>query len=303
MMSNPQHTDATVDRNLYPKRLGESYDKLATIPIEQVNCDPEVLPRDKLNQDAVQEYFEFLQVDKNLFPRLHVVATDGEFLLVDGHHRLEAAKRAGLKEVGCFVHPGDRRRALLLSSSANIRNGLGRTPEDKRRAVMKLLNDPEWREWSDRQIAWYCGVSQPFVSGQRSKMRKLTDNVIGDSPAKVEDATRRYITKHGGPAVMHLPARQRSRAVVACQPVQPLTTSGSRGASDAVPIAVERMNGARARFIEAVAACEEVVQATDVTTIRADPAADDALYHRLAALAQLIMSKADMLVHHQGSKR
>ena len=34
-----------------------------------------------------------------------------------------------------------------------------------------LFDDPEWREWSDGEIARRCGVSQPFVSRQRGEWR------------------------------------------------------------------------------------------------------------------------------------
>lgn len=43
-----------------------------------------------------------------------------------------------------------------------------RSAADKRRAVMTLLGDPESRQWSDREIARRCQVSQPFVSKLRA---------------------------------------------------------------------------------------------------------------------------------------
>jgi hypothetical protein len=55
------------------------------------------------------------------------------------------------------------------------------------------------------------------------------------------------------------------------------------------------MEGSRARFIEAVVHCDKVTRAMDITTIRADAAADDALCGQLRTLAQLLVSKADML--------
>ena len=128
-------------------------------------------------------------------------------------------------------------------------------------------------------------------------MRKLTDNVIGENAAKGDGTERRFITKHGSPSVMHLPARQRSSAV-ASEPIQPLTKSRTGGRKEAEIVAVESLEERRTRFIEAVVTCEEVIRATDVVTMRADGAADDALYHQLMTLARLITSRADMLVRH-----
>src|SRR4051794_27961438 len=46
-----------------------------------------------------------------------------------------------------------------------------RTNEDKRRAVLTLLNDPDWARWSDREIARQCAVTHPFVSSLRPNTR------------------------------------------------------------------------------------------------------------------------------------
>ena len=47
--------------------------------------------------------------------------------------------------------------------SANAQRGQRRTNEDKRRAVMRLLEDPEWSRWGDNEIARRCGVHQTTV--------------------------------------------------------------------------------------------------------------------------------------------
>jgi hypothetical protein len=43
------------------------------------------------------------------------------------------------------------------------------TNEDKRKAVAKLLGDPEWKDWSNAEIARHCGVSTSFVASVRNK--------------------------------------------------------------------------------------------------------------------------------------
>jgi hypothetical protein len=56
-----------------------------------------------------------------------------------------------------------QRDAILFSVSANAQHGQRRTNEDKRRAVMRLLEDPEWCKWSNYKIAARCGVSEFLV--------------------------------------------------------------------------------------------------------------------------------------------
>jgi hypothetical protein len=74
---------------------------------------------------------------------------------------------------------------------ANESHGLRRTNEDKRRAVVTLLNDEEWSGWSNREIARKCGVSDPFVMQIRSSL--LT----------VSSEPRTFTTKHGTVATMN----------------------------------------------------------------------------------------------------
>jgi hypothetical protein len=83
------------------------------------------------------------------------------------------------------------RDAILFSVGANATHGHRRTNEDKRRAVLKLLNDREWSKWSDREIARQCSVGNKFVGDLR---RSLT--VFEHSE------TRAYTTKHGTVSTM-----------------------------------------------------------------------------------------------------
>lgn len=66
--------------------------------------------------------------------------------------------------------------------------------EDKRRAVMTLLNDSEWSTWSDNAIAKACGVSDKTVTAQRPHFG------ISEVRKPVE---RTFTTKHGTTATMN----------------------------------------------------------------------------------------------------
>jgi len=272
--SNLQRNEALPSEKQSPKSLSNSYGRLMMIPIENLSCDPILQSRRKLNESVVREYLELMQTGE-IFPPFHVVSVGNAYLLVDGYHRLEAAKLAHVKDARCLVHDGDRRQAILLSSSANTRHGLHRTIADKRKVVMNLLSDAEWREWSDHQIARHCGVSQPFVSGLRSKSRKLPDNVINENAIK----------NH----------RQRSIGIASELP-QSGEESPSEGTSEKITSSPSEESG-RARFIKVILTLEEVIREFDVTLIQTDPGSDHALSAQLRALARLIASKADILAH------
>jgi hypothetical protein len=121
-----------------------------------------------------------------------VVFFDGaEYWLADGFHRIIAAETLGLVEIAADVRPGGRRDAILYAVGANAAHGLKRTNRDKRNAVMVLLKDPEWDQWSDREIARRCAVSDRFVNGVRAV---LTPNIRSEP--------RTYTTKHGTTSTM-----------------------------------------------------------------------------------------------------
>ena len=112
------------------------------------------------------------------------------YWLADGYHRYFGYKSLGISKVKCEVVKGTRRDAILYSVQANSRHGLRRTNEDKRKAVMTLLEDMEWSEWSDHKIAEICRVSHVTVGRVRKSLQK-------ESPDEVK-----YINKHGQEATM-----------------------------------------------------------------------------------------------------
>jgi len=83
------------------------------------------------------------------------------------------------------------------AGGANAAHGVPRTNEDKRRAVMKLLQDAEWSHWSDREISKHAAVSHEFVRKLRPD-DQVTVNVDSDKAKE-----RTFKTKHGTVATMN----------------------------------------------------------------------------------------------------
>jgi len=86
------------------------------------------------------------------------------------------------------------RDAILYSLSANHDHGLRRTNVDKRKAVQTMLDDFEWQEWSNGEIARRCRVSEFLVSTMRAgkgpevRKFKMADGTIAEKrvPKKAE---------------------------------------------------------------------------------------------------------------------
>lgn len=139
------------------------------LPIRALRLDGDTQARVKLNLFTIDEYAAAMSAGAT-FPPVVVFYDDSTYWLADGFHRVHAAQQSGLTEISAIVHPGGRRGAVLFGVGANASHGLRRTNEDKRRAVLTLLNDPEWSQWSDREIARRCAVDNTFVSRLRATL-------------------------------------------------------------------------------------------------------------------------------------
>lgn len=163
------------------------------LKLKDIRLDGGTQPRLYINQEIVEDYSERLLEDC-VFPPVIVFHDGANYWLTDGFHRYHANKKAGFLDVDCDVRNGTLREAVLFSLSANSTHGLRRTNEDKRNAVLKMLNDPEWGEWSDSEIARHCDVSHVTVGRIRKSLG-------------LEKTQQKYVNKHGQEATMKRPER------------------------------------------------------------------------------------------------
>lgn len=134
--------------------------------LNAIRTDGGTQPRERINMEVVGDYAEGVKVGIE-FPPVIVFHDGAEHWLADGFHRYHAHKQAGKASIEAEVRSGTLLDAKLHAVGANGDHGLRRTNEDKRRAVQMVLDEPAWKEWSDRKIADACGVSAPFVSAIR----------------------------------------------------------------------------------------------------------------------------------------
>jgi ParB-like chromosome segregation protein Spo0J len=160
------------------------------IELTQIRLDGNTQPRVSLNEEVVAEYTEGV-MNGSVFPGVTVFHDGSAYWLADGFHRFFAHKRAGHKEIEANVRTGTLRDALLFSVGANDKHGLRRSNEDKRRAVLILLNDPEWSEWSDMEIARQAGVSNATVHRIKKSLQ-------------LEEKPERKFTKNGNEHSMNV---------------------------------------------------------------------------------------------------
>lgn len=137
-----------------------------TLNINVLRIDGGTQSRQEINQEVVNEYAESIESGSE-FPPVTAFFDGVDYYLADGFHRYFAHKKAGKASINAEVINGTLREAVLHSVGVNAIHGLRRSIADKRKAVMTLLEDLEWQDWSDREIANCCRVSHPFVASLR----------------------------------------------------------------------------------------------------------------------------------------
>ncbi|MCC5636368.1 hypothetical protein LC593_10950 [Nostoc sp. CHAB 5844] len=159
--------------------------------IADIKLDGGTQSRAAINGETLAEYTHAWR-EGAIFPPV-ICFYDGEnYWLADGFHRCLSARQAGLTEINADIRQGTRRDAVLFSVGANANHGLRRTNEDKRRAVTTLLQDDEWAQWSDREIARRTGVHHDTVGRLRAE---LSGGIRQIDERKVERSGTTYTQK------------------------------------------------------------------------------------------------------------
>lgn len=141
--------------------------------IKEITQRKELQPRDKLNKNHVHDLKDLIKEGKEL-PPVVIAELDGEYLLVDGFHRLEAYRLARVERVPVDIRTGlDWKAARLLAFRLNATHGLALEKHEKTRMVRELLHDPDYGEYSNRELARALGVSHTLVNNVRRKMREF----------------------------------------------------------------------------------------------------------------------------------
>jgi hypothetical protein len=153
--------------------------------LDEICLDPELQIRKNLDMDTIAEYAYAMQEGAK-FPPIKVFDDGQKKYLVNGWHRWHGSKQAGFATIEVEIIKGTKRDALEYACGANHDNGLPRTNEDKRRAVMVMFNDIEWSERTDNEIAKVCKVSNPFVAKIRKELGADNDRRVRKDGTRVK---------------------------------------------------------------------------------------------------------------------
>ncbi len=90
--------------------------------------------------------------------------------VIDGMHRLRAARLRGAKQIEVRFFDGDEASAFVLAVRSNVVHGLPLSLADRKAAADRIIG--LYPRWSDRAIASVTGLSGPTVAARR---RRLTE--------------------------------------------------------------------------------------------------------------------------------
>jgi hypothetical protein len=176
-----------------------------SLALDHITIDERLKSRE-LKPAVVKDYAAVMRRG-GVFPPVLVVR-DGKdkYYLVDGHHRVTAARKLnGVDTIDTDIIDGTFTDALWLSWGANREHGLRRTQKEKRRAIHAALLHPKWSKESDRAIGRHIGCDHKTVGATRHHLKRR-QRASGEFPTG---------RTHAGPSARNGPSK--SAILQACQ--------------------------------------------------------------------------------------
>jgi ParB-like chromosome segregation protein Spo0J/phage terminase Nu1 subunit (DNA packaging protein) len=277
------------------------------IAVAALEVSNKVRVREQLNEPAIADYAEhYAAAGAEALPPLHVFREAGcqRWIIADGRHRHEAAQRAGLTELPCFVHEGDEVAALDHALGTNITHGVRRTDGDLAAMIRAVLETPELKNKyrTDERLADKLGVSTKTIQRHRVKWRgeaggnakaKDADKVRAakSTPAKKEVDTCPPVAQSEDAATEDKPVRLVSADTeIAGQTIEEPLRKRDRTAWRAAEKALKKIPVARFPVAVHVLACSRGVSVEDlIAELRA---VDESVQSHLRAMAERLAERA-----------
>lgn len=134
------------------------------VKIEKIIVDMGFNLRGELDKQLISEYQETLDV----MPPVTIYDTERGYILVDGFHRLAAAKQKELDEINADIKQGSVQDALAFACIANLKHGKQLTSQERQNAIRQYIKLNVGK--SNRLIAEDVGCDEKTIRIYRSRM-------------------------------------------------------------------------------------------------------------------------------------
>ena len=122
--------------------------------------------RAKLDHQTSAEYAR-LRAEATTLPKPVVIERENRYFVLDGIHRIEAARMNGEASVDVELFLGEWRDGIQFGLTANATHGLPRSNADKIQCIKIAL--AEFPDLSDRELGRICAVDRKMVGRQRKR--------------------------------------------------------------------------------------------------------------------------------------
>lgn len=165
--------------------------KVRAFPLDDLDIDPTVNIRKKLDKETVAHYRTVL----DSLPPITVFDTGDALVVADGFHRLEATRQEDITEIHAEVISGSREEALHYAAIANLKHGKSLTGEE-RRAVVRRLKElhPTWGKVQiAKETGWHEATVKDFLNEETVKA--VASKSVG-IPTDLKPSTYQEIAKY-----------------------------------------------------------------------------------------------------------
>lgn len=142
--------------------------------VDAIRDDPATSPRVRLAPGRIRAFEQMMREAGAAALGPLVLAgprPDGSYGTADGRHRLEAARRVGVRHVPAHVFPwGTEQELFAAAVRLSARHGLPLSGREKRLVVCRLLRDHP--ELSTRALAEMAGTSHDLVAKCRKALEE-----------------------------------------------------------------------------------------------------------------------------------
>lgn len=178
--------------------------------IEDIEESPRVQVRaGKPDASTVQRYREAYEAGA-IMPPIVVFNEEGteRYIVADGHHRLAAARAAGMKTIEVDLRHGDEADALKYALSCNAAHGLPRTKKDLAFSVRQLMSNAKLTDQyrTHRERGELLGVSERTFQRLIADWRESKPK--SKAEAKAQEAAKASAEKHTPKATADKPPKK-----------------------------------------------------------------------------------------------
>jgi len=143
------------------------------IPLDRIVVNPEIVARVKVDEEHIALLMKSLKEDGQLSPIIVRPLPDGRYELIDGFHRVEAAKRLGWRDIEANVIHVDDVEAKFLALKANfVRRSL--EPVEEGEVIYRIMVK---HGLTEKQVAEKLGVPVRWVSERLALVLKVHSEV------------------------------------------------------------------------------------------------------------------------------